>query len=121
MEAPDDLPGYSLLRGRPDDALIVAEHPRLNAEVIYFGDKKLVRSPEQELVQAVDLASDAEELTPHGPETQEYATLEAEVAARATEERARWSSVSTASAATPVSEETEQQLNALGYGGDGGD
>jgi arylsulfatase A-like enzyme len=119
IEHDASLPGYSLLHGRPDDALIVAEHPRLEAEVLYLGDRKLVRSPQQDLVQAIDLASDAGELAPHAPLSAEFDALELELEVRASEERARWSTVSAAAATTPVSEETEAHLDALGYGGDG--
>jgi len=117
IDADDSLPGYSLVRGRPKGAMIVAEHPRLNAEVLYLGSQKLVRSPEQEIVQAIDLSEDAEERAPHAPDSEAYESMSERIQERAAAERARWSSVSAAAAMTPVSEETEAQLEALGYGG----
>ena len=121
LDLPPDrrLPGYSWLAGRPEHALIIAEHPRKDAEVLYDGRHKLVRAPKLDRLHAVDLESDPGEHDPlrAAEERHAFDAIATGLFERAAAERGRWIRLGKSGVAPPLDPELERRLNAMGYGG----
>ena len=118
----DHLPGYSLLQGRPQDAILIAEQQHM--EVIYRWPHKLVRKrgADDDNGLLTNLAEDPKEAhslsaARNGPDFRDIAdSLRAQAAA----EMSHWQTPehTTHPTETPLSPEQLRALEALGYTGD---
>ncbi len=113
-----DLPGYSLLAGRPKDALVIAEHPRKDAEVMYLWPHKLVQSPQAGTTFASDLERDPFEEATVPATGADFQSMGAALRALAAQERARWIHPGKAGTSEPMDPEAAKWLEQIGYGGE---